>query len=290
LELGIPSGFVALLASLDAYLDRIGLVQTEGRAQRPGLAEIHRAHATTVPFENFDPYSGTPVSLDLGHLESKIVGRRRGGYCFEHNVLLGAALESIGATVEPMLARVRLAPEGEGGRPLDHLTLRVTDDVGTWLADVGFGGGGLLDPVPFELGTETDQSGWRYRLMEDGREWVLQVFQDGGWTDMFSFVPEPVPRVDIEVSNWYTATHPSSSFVHGIMAGLRSVDRCLTLMMFDVTQPLLIERPVGGASSITPVAPDEVPALLGQRFALAGVTRSADGRFELTDSVPPAQT
>jgi N-hydroxyarylamine O-acetyltransferase len=290
LELGIPSGFVALLASLDAYLDRIGLVQTEGRAQRPGLAEIHRAHATTVPFENFDPYSGTPVSLDLGHLESKIVGRRRGGYCFEHNVLLGAALESIGATVEPMLARVRLAPEEEGGRPLDHLTLRVTDDVGTWLADVGFGGGGLLDPVPFELGTETDQSGWRYRLMEDGREWVLQVFQDGGWTDMFSFVPEPVPRVDIEVSNWYTATHPSSSFVHGIMAGLRSVDRCLTLMMFDVTQPLLIERPVGGASSITPVAPDEVPALLGQRFALAGVTRSADGRFELTDSVPPAQT
>ncbi len=278
------------LASLDAYLDRIGLAPAEGSAQRPGLAEIHRAHATTVPFENFDPYSGTPVSLELGRLESKIVGRRRGGYCFEHNLLLSAALESIGATVAPMLARVRLAPEGEGGRPLDHLTLRVTDDAGTWLADVGFGGGGLLDPVPFELETETDQSGWRYRMMQDGREWVLQVYQDGGWTEMFSFVPEPVPRVDIEVSNWYTATHPASSFVHGIMAGLRSVDRCLTLMMFDVTEPLLIERPVGGASSITPVELDEVPSLLGERFALAGVRRNADGRFVLSQPEPAAQS
>ena len=279
---------MAPLASLDAYLDRIGLAPREGSARWPGLAEIHRAHATTVPFENFDPYSGTRVSIDLGDLESKIVGRRRGGYCFEHNLLLGAALESVGAAVEPMLARVRLGPEGEGGRPLDHLTLRVTDDAGIWLADVGFGGGGLLDPVPFELGTETDQSGWRYRLMKDGREWVLQVFQDGGWTDMFSFVPEPVPRVDIEVSNWYTATHPTSSFVNGIMAGLRSVDRCLTLMMFDVTAPLLIERPVGGASSITPVAPAEVPSLLRDRFALAGVSRSANGRFVLRESA--AQT
>jgi N-hydroxyarylamine O-acetyltransferase len=281
---------VSPLLSLDTYLDRIGLAPTQGSARRPGLAEIHRAHATSVPFENFDPYSGSPVSLDLGHLESKIVGRRRGGYCFEHNLLLGAALESIGATVEPMLARVRLAPEGEGGRPLDHLTLRVTDEAGVWLADVGFGGGGLLDPVPFELGTETDQSGWRYRLMEDGREWVLQVFQDGDWTEMFSFVPEPVPRVDIEVSNWYTATHPTSSFVNGIMAGLRSVGCCLTFMMFDVTEPLLIERPVGGASSITPVALDEVPSLLAERFALAGVIRSADGRFVLRESAPGAQT
>lgn len=278
------------LLSLDAYLDRIGLAPAEGSARRPGLGEIHRAHATTVPFENFDPYSGTPVSLDIGHLESKLVGRKRGGYCFEHNLLLSAALESLGATVEPMLARVRVAPEGEGGRPLNHLALRVTDDAGTWLADVGFGGGGLLDPVPFELGTENEQSGWCYRLTEDGREWVLQVFQDGGWTEMFSFVPEPVPRVDIEVSNWFTATHPTSSFVNGIMAGLRSVDCCLTLMMFDVTEPVLMERRVGDSSSIAPIDPDEVPSLLCARFGIAGVSREADGRFVLRESAPASPT
>ena len=122
------------------------------------------------------------------------MARRRGGYCFEHNLLLASALEAIGGRqVEPMLARVRLNPDGAPS-PLDHLLLRVTDRDGSpWLADVGFGGGGLLDPLPFEAGTETEQSGWRYRPVEDGPELVLQVFQDGEWSDMYGFVPDRLP-------------------------------------------------------------------------------------------------
>jgi N-hydroxyarylamine O-acetyltransferase len=175
-----------------------------------------------------------------------------------------------------MLARVRLGPDGTP-RPLNHLLLRVVDGDATWLADVGFGGGGLLDPVPFEVGVESDQSGWRYRLVEDGAEVVLQVFQDGGWTDMYGFVPEPVRPVDIEVNNWYTATHPESPFVTGLMIGVRRADRCLS--MFINEQAVLVERPVGGSSSITEVALDEVTALLHSRFDMAGVVRLPDGRF-----------
>ena len=97
------------LISLQAYLDRIGL---DARTD-PGLAEVHRAHATGIAFENFDPFSGTPVSLEPADLEDKIVTRGRGGYCFEHNLLLRAALESLGGMeVCPMLARVRIGPEG----------------------------------------------------------------------------------------------------------------------------------------------------------------------------------
>lgn len=260
--------------SLDAYLVRIGLAgQT-----RHGLAEVHRAHATTIPFENFDSFTGSPVSLDPADLEDKLVTRGRGGYCFEHNLLLMTALESLGMDVEPMLARVRLGPPGSA-RPLNHLLLRVSDSAGTWLADVGFGGGGLLDPVPFEIGTETDQSGWVYRLVEDGPEWVLQVHQDGGWTDMYGFVPQPAERIDIEVSNWYTSTHPGSNFVTGVMAGLRRPDRCLTMYVFD--QAVLIERPVGGASNVTEVPITQVPALLAERFGIPGVVVT-DGRLALS--------
>jgi len=263
------------LTSLQAYLDRIGL---GGRAD-PGLAEVHRAHATGISFENFDPFSGTPVSLELADLEDKIVTRRRGGYCFEHNLLLKAALESLGGMeVTPMLARVRLGPEGSP-RPLNHLLLRVMDRDGTWLADVGFGGGGLLDPLPFGTGTESEQSGWRYRLVEDGPELVLQAFQDGGWTDMYGFVPEPAEPVDIEVNNWYTATHPGSSFVTGVMAGLRSADRCLSLFVYE--QAVLVERPVGGASAVTEVPLEDVPAILADRFGIPGVTLGDDRRLIL---------
>ena len=154
-------------------------------------------------------------------------------------------------------------------------------DGSTWLADVGFGGGGLLDPLPFETGTETEQSGWRYRVVEDGPELVVQVYQDAGWSDMYGFIPEPAPHVDIEVNNWYTATHPESPFVTGIMAGLRSPERCLTLFVSE--QAVVIERPVGGASTVTEVEMEDVPALLAERFGLSGVVLGKDGRLALVE-------
>ena len=259
---------------LSSYLDRIGL-----RDERPSFAAVHRAHATTIVFENFDPSSGRPVVLDVDNLADKMVTRRRGGYCFEQNMLLKAALQEIGiGSVDLMLARVRIGGTG-ADRPLDHLLLRVTEGGRSWLADVGFGGGGLLDPVPFDVGVESDQSGWLYRLVEDGRELVLQVFQDEAWTDMYGFVPEPVPVIDVEVSNWYTATHPTSSFVTGLLVGRRSPERCLSLFVFE--QAVLVERPVGGASEVTEVPRTEVPRLLAERFGIGGATLGADGRLDL---------
>ncbi len=261
------------LKDVGAYLSRIGLTAPAT------FAEVHRAHATSIAFENFDPYSGRPVNLDPAHLEDKLVTRGRGGYCFEHNLLLLAALESLGVDeVVPMLARVRMGPE-DAPRPLGHLLLRVVSDGRPWIADVGFGGGGLLDPLPFEPGVESEQSGWRYRLAEDGAEWVLQVFQDGAWTDMYGFVPGPVPAVDIEVNNWFTATHPESPFVTGVFAGARTPGRCLSLFVYE--QALLIERPVGQGSSTTEVSLEEVPALLADRFGISGVSLDPDGRLRI---------
>jgi N-hydroxyarylamine O-acetyltransferase len=266
------------LQDLDAYLRRLGLDDTAG------LAEIHRAHATTIPFENFDPLSGRPVALDLDRLEEKMVANRRGGYCFEHNLLLQAALQSLGYEVVPMLARVRMgASDGPPG-PLNHLLLKVVHEGTPWLADVGLGGGGLLDPLPFATGEETDQSGWRYRLVPDGEELVLQVFRDGGWFDFYGFVPKEAVFADIEVGNWYTSTSPNSGFTTGVFAGARRVDRCLSLFASD--RATVVERPVGGASTTTEVPMDEVPGILEARFGLPGVHRDEAGRFRITEPTP----
>ena len=178
--------------------------------------------------------------------------------------------ESLGITeVEPILARVRMNPD-PGLRALNHLLLRVRDDRGTWLADVGFGGGGLLNPLPFQPGSEMEQSGWTYRLVEDGPELVLQSLTDGEWRDLYGFLPEPARPIDIEVNNWYTATHPESSFVTGIMTGLRLPDRCLSLFVSD--QPVLVERPVDGPSTVTELDLADVPGLLADRFGIRTVT------------------
>ena len=181
-----------------------------------------------------------------------------------------------------MLARVRINPD-PGSRALNHLLLRVRDDRGTWLADVGFGGGGLLDPLPFRPGAEAEQSGWAYRLVDDGPELVLQSLTDGEWRDLYGFVPEPARPIDIEVNNWYTATHPESGFVTGIMTGLRLADRCLSLFVSD--QPVLVERSVGGASTVTELELADVPGLLADRFGIRNVTIGSGGRLVLVEPV-----
>src|ERR1041385_2258851 len=81
---------------LTAYLDRIGYAGP----REPTLAALQgvvRAHAIAIPFENIDPLLGRGVRLDTGTLIAKLVGEGRGGYCFEHNILLQHALRALGS-------------------------------------------------------------------------------------------------------------------------------------------------------------------------------------------------
>ena len=58
--------------NFDAYAERIGV------SGRPGLSEVHRAHAVSIPFENLDPHRGVPVSLEPDALQRKLVEERGG--------------------------------------------------------------------------------------------------------------------------------------------------------------------------------------------------------------------
>jgi len=247
---------------LDAYLARIGI------CDRPGLASVHRAHVTSIPFENLDPRRGIPVSLELADLERKLVYQRRGGYCFEQNLLLKAALEALGHDVELLLARVRLGRPPDSPRPRTHLVLRVRADGAVWHADVGFGRGTLLEPIPFGPGGPHEQSGWRFRVVEDGPELVLQTAQNGEWIELYGFVPEPVPFIDVETSNWFTCTHPRSPFVTGLIVSAVRGDATRVSLSDWEGLALSEDNPAGG--TVTPVQPAEVGRLIATRFGLEG--------------------
>ncbi|NUW38926.1 arylamine N-acetyltransferase [Nonomuraea rhodomycinica] len=136
------------------------------------LRAVHRAHVTAIPFENLDVVLGRGAPIDLESLQDKLVGRRRGGYCHEHNLLFAAALERLGFRVTRHLARIRL---GRLHLPRTHATLTVeTEEGGRWLADVGFGGEGLVEPLPFPDGAAARLGGWEWRLGRDGDFWVLR--------------------------------------------------------------------------------------------------------------------
>jgi N-hydroxyarylamine O-acetyltransferase len=260
---------------LDGYLKRIGL------PGRPSLQEVHRAHATSIPFENLDPRRGLPVSLALDDLQQKLVTERRGGYCFEHNLLLKGALEALGAEVEPLLARVRLGAEPGVTRPRSHLLLRVSSDGEQWHADVGFGMGTPLEPLPFGPGAEHEQSGWRFRVVEDAPQLVLQTAEGDQWVDMYGFLPEPVPMVDIETSNWFTSTHPRSPFVGGLMIGAQADDGTRVYLSDWTGLALTVQTPE--QTNVTPVALEDVPQLLSARFSLGGFA------LDINDQLVPVE-
>jgi N-hydroxyarylamine O-acetyltransferase len=253
---------------LDAYIERIGL------RGRPRLHEVHRAHVSAIPFENLDPHAGIPIALDDQALHRKLIADRRGGYCFEQNLMLKSALEALGAEVEPMLARVRRGAPYGSVRPRTHLLLRVRAEGAVWHADAGFGAASLLEPIPFGPGPVHELSGWRVRVVEDGPELVLQAWEDDAWVDLYGFVPEPVPLVDIATSNWFTCTHPRSPFVTGLIVAIQRADGT-RLSLSDWDELALCEQ-TPSATTITPVIRAEIPGLLDTVFGLRGFMQAQD--------------
>jgi N-hydroxyarylamine O-acetyltransferase len=201
---------------LAAYLRRIGL-EAAPAADLMGLQALHFAHVTTIPFENLDIQMGLPIQLDLASLQAKLVKRRRGGYCFEHNTLFLSVLRALGFEAIPCEARVR-----KGALeilPRTHMLLLVTLEGSNWLCDVGFGGEGLLHPVPMD-GAAHRQFLNTYRVAEVAGLRVLQSFHHGDWEDLYAFVPEARFPVDFDMANHYTSCHPESRFVKTLTAQL----------------------------------------------------------------------
>ncbi len=129
---------------LKAYLERLEY-RGELAPTLETLKRLHFAHATHIPFENLEILLGRPIKLDRESLWTKMVTGRRGGYCFEQNALFATVLEELGFRVTRLAARVRLGVKEI--RPRSHMLLAVEIEGNRWLADVGFGGEGLLHPL-----------------------------------------------------------------------------------------------------------------------------------------------
>jgi len=195
---------------LDDYLRRIGQPGPADRSVET-LRRLHLAHRETFLFENLTIQGGGRVSVALADLERKFLDEGRGGYCFEHNTLFAAALGEAGFTTTTLLGRVRRGPPALWSRT--HMVLRVPVDGEDWLADVGFGSIGLVEPIPLRDGAAAGQGGFAYRLRRDGHLWILAVRDaDGVDSDLYEFGDDPQTPMDVEVANHYTSTHPDSIF------------------------------------------------------------------------------
>jgi N-hydroxyarylamine O-acetyltransferase len=244
---------------LPAYLARVGYAGVLHPAAEM-LADLHLAHATSVTFENLDILLGRPISIDLGNIQAKIVGARRGGYCFEQNRLFAAALEALGFRTTFLAARVRYRAHRVLPRTHVLLLVEVVDE--RWVADVGFGTLGLLRPLPLVAGIISNQFGWEYCLTQAGGTWTLNAHLGGEWQPLYEFTLEPQCVVDLEMANYYVSTHPDSRFVQSLIAQRSTPEARYLLRNLD----LIVNR--GGEETVRTLQPEALLGVLAETFDL----------------------
>lgn len=224
------------------------------------LAAVMRAHVSAIPFENLDVQLGRPTSRALPDIFAKLVDRRRGGWCYEQNGLLGWALAEMGFAVTPLAGGVMRAAGGDAVLG-NHLALLVDLD-GPWLVDVGFGGSlavpirlkaGSCRHAPYDLSLARLADGyWRYEERVDDKPFSFD----------FRAVPADQAMLDAHHSRLQVA--PDSPFVLNLVVQRRLGDRHLSLR-----GRVLIETAPDGrvAESVLPDA-DALVATLAARFDL----------------------
>jgi N-hydroxyarylamine O-acetyltransferase len=215
------------MLDLDAYLDRIGYSGSRAPTLET-LRSLHALHPLAIPFENLDSLRRRPVRLDLASLQRKLVTERRGGYCFEQNLLFSHVLGALGFHVMSLSARVLWdRPEAAGNRT--HMLLFVDLGEGGYLCDVGFGGLTMTAPLRLEPGVEQSTPHESFRVTREGREFLSQARLRGEWRTLYRFDLQQQLQGDLEVLNFWVSEHPESPFLTRLMAARRGGDRSFSL-------------------------------------------------------------
>lgn len=201
---------------LDAYCNRIGFTG-ERAPTLETLRAIHLLHPSAIPFENLDVVLRRGIQLDDASLQNKMVRGGRGGYCFEQNMLLALALRALGFSVTYLTGRVRYGVPDGVNTPLTHMLLKVDLDGVAYIVDVGFGGSTLTAPLRLDDPGEQATPHGPFRLSPLHDHILAEAKMRDAWTPLYTFTVEPQHLPDIELGNWFMATHPKARFAEELV-------------------------------------------------------------------------
>jgi N-hydroxyarylamine O-acetyltransferase len=161
---------------------------------------------------------GLPPKLDVLTLQHKMIASKRGGYCFEQNILFRAGLRSLGYRITSLQGRVVRGLEIDAPRAAIHMLLKVELPEGNYLVDVGFGN--LAPTAALLLAPQIEQETPHevMRFIDIGGELTLQARLKQGWQHIYRVIPYPRYDAEYGITNWYTATHPDTPYQGNIIA------------------------------------------------------------------------
>lgn len=202
------------------------------------LRSIIEGHLSTFPFTSIPVLLSEELPLELPAIIERLVGKGRGGYCFEHNKLLYSALERIGWKVTPLLARIILGRENIP--PKTHRITILELDGESYLVDVG--NSYFSPPMPVKLdGTEvTSKSGKTFRISRDASDtYALELVLTDEIFTIYTFRFQPCFEADFELSHFYSHKHPKATFVNNLVLSkvfpdeIRSLQNNIYYRMFS---------------------------------------------------------
>jgi N-hydroxyarylamine O-acetyltransferase len=244
------------MPQLDAYLERIGYAGPL-RPDLETLRALHRAHLLAIPYENLDIHLGRRLTLDEGQIVAKLVGARRGGWCYEMNGLFAWALRQIGFSVRMLAGTVNRAVLGDAAEG-NHLVLLVELEQ-PYLADVGFGNG-FLEPLPLIPGSHR-QGFLTYQLAREGERWQFQNHAHGGVGFDVTLAPHQLSDFAAQCHTLQTA--PTSGFVRTTVCQRFTPEGIITLR-----GAVLTSVGADGVTSRTIATAAEYISLLEAQFGL----------------------
>ena len=180
------------------------------------LNKLQSKHIAQYSFNNIAVLLGQELPLDPESLFIKIVERRRGGYCFEHNKLVFTVLSALGFDVRLLLSKVIYNQDIEVART--HRVTLLTLAGEEYIVDAGFGHLGARFPVKIALGLVQDQGDAQYRIMKnDHGDYCYQVFKDGDFFTLYTFDLYHYTDSDCLLGHFYSHKHPNAAFVNNLV-------------------------------------------------------------------------
>ncbi len=244
------------------YISRIGIdANLSADLETLKLLQLH--HLQNVPFENLDIHWKQAIVLDTAKFYSKIVGMRRGGFCYELNGLFNELLRTIGFETRIVSARVAKG-KGGFGPEYDHAAIIVSIGETEYLSDVGFGAF-TTEPLRFVLNEEQRDDAGVFRITQsDDGYYEISKKNGDGWKSEYIF--KPLGRELSEFAGMcdFQQYSPESHFTKGKVCSLltESGRKTLTDKSFIVT--------IEGEKTETPVASnEEFNCILMREFNIA---------------------
>ncbi|AZA93401.1 Arylamine N-acetyltransferase [Chryseobacterium nakagawai] len=210
------------------------------------LKRIHQLHPQYIPFENIDSYTGTVPSLDFENIFEKLVVESRGGYCYEQNLLLSEVLKYLGFKVQLQLGRVLWRKDENSSAAKTHLLLIVEWEGQKYLTDCGFGTATLTAPLLLSKEGPQETPNEQFKISQKDDTYTLWTYREK-WLPVYRFKLEEVEPLDLDVCNWYLATHPESNFKKNLI--FSKVDKNARYTFSNDT--LNIRKRTGGKESVS---------------------------------------